>query len=1173
MSHFRNRKIKKPVLIIEDDEIQLKLLASLLEIEDLQPICCRTGKEAIAACRRQAANVAILDLQLPDTDGLAILKQLKELNPHIKVIINTGYPSLETAMAAVNEEAFAYVKKSGEVEELLTHIHRAFHEHLADYSELLETEVKRRTEELLKANAELRNEISERKRAEAALAQRAHEMEGLYETWLEINAQSDNSTLLEAIVQRASHLLGTPMGGLFLLKSDSETLELVVGHNHPNQFIGRSLRLGEGLAGRIAQSGEPMIVNEYREWEGRAEILSGAHVGRILGAPLTLGDRVIGVLTVFDEQIGTFTDDEVQLLSLFAAQAATAIEKSRLFEETHRHAQQLAILNKLAREMTGLLEMNKLCTTVVERICLNFDYINVSIFILEPEANELVLAAIAGIYSDRFRPGEYRQHLAEGIIGQAAATGEIILIDEARQHPDFYTLPGMELNFELAIPLKVGEGVIGVLVISSEKHTKLENSDIAALSTLADQLAVAMEKARLFEAEREQRELAEALREVGADLSATLDFNAVLDRLLDQIDRVVPYDAANVALIEGKRSRVVRMRGYEQFGSIVANEMAALSFEIPKTANLQQMAETKQPLVISDTTADPEWVPVAATAHIRSWAGAPIMGHQGQVIAFFSLDQVEPDFYKPEHARRLAAFAGQAGIALENARLHQEARRQARQVQQILDTAPEGILLLNSEHCIELANPAAQTYLAFLGAGKVGDILTQLGQRPLLEILTPLEDNYWHEITAVDSPEIIFEVAAQAMKLGLDTEGWVMVLRDVTEERAVQKRIQQQERLAAVGQLAAGIAHDFNNILTSIIGYAELICLEPHLSDLTRDDVNLIVQQGERAAHLIRQILDFSRKSIIAKRSVDLAAFLAEIVRLLKRTIPEDIRIALEIDPGPEETYSFKADQTQLQQALTNLALNARDAMPHGGQLTFRLAQFEFIPGERPPCPEMPPGHWFSISLADTGIGISSEHLPYLFEPFFTTKEVGEGTGLGLAQVYGIVKQHDGYIDVESQEAVGTTFTLYLPSSPLPSGNQPELASTTVPRGNGQVILLVEDDNKVLEVTKTMLERLDYQVLIATNGREALDVFEQNQDSIALVLTDVTMPELGGLALAEALLERDKGIKVVALTGYPLDRKAKTLLSQGIVDWLQKPLRYSQLADVVSRFMNPAGRS
>lgn len=400
MSHFRNRKTKKPVLIVEDDEVQLRLLASLLEIEELQPICCRTGKEAIAACRNQAANVAILDLQLPDTDGLAILKQLKELNPHIKVIINTGYPSLETAMAAVNEEAFAYVKKSGEVEELLTHVHRAFHEHLTDYSELLEAEVKRRTEELLKANDELRNEISERKRAETALAQRAHEMEALHETWLEINAQSDNTSLLEAIVQRAAQLLETPMGGLFLLEPDGETLELVVGHNHPNQFIGRSLRLGEGLAGRVAQNGKAMIVNEYREWEGRAEPLSGAHIGCILGVPLKLRDRVIGVLTVFDEQVGTFTDDEVQLLSLFAAQAATAIEKSRLFEETHRHAQQLAILNELAREMTGLLEMDKLCTTVVERICSNFDFINVSILILQPEANELALAATAGIYSD-----------------------------------------------------------------------------------------------------------------------------------------------------------------------------------------------------------------------------------------------------------------------------------------------------------------------------------------------------------------------------------------------------------------------------------------------------------------------------------------------------------------------------------------------------------------------------------------------------------------------------------------------------------------------------------------------------------------------------------------------------------------------------------------------------
>jgi CheY-like chemotaxis protein len=331
------------------------------------------------------------------------------------------------------------------------------------------------------------------------------------------------------------------------------------------------------------------------------------------------------------------------------------------------------------------------------------------------------------------------------------------------------------------------------------------------------------------------------------------------------------------------------------------------------------------------------------------------------------------------------------------------------------------------------------------------------------------------------------------------------------------------------------------------------------------EDLQRIIHQGQRAARLVRQILDFSRQSITEKRPIDLVPFLKETIKLLERTIPEDIRITLDIEPNHHDAYTFNADPTQITQVLTNLAVNARDAMPAGGILQFRLYIFTLNPGERPPYPDMSPGHWLALSISDTGVGIEPEILPRIFEPFFTTKEVGKGTGLGLAQVYGIVTQHEGYIDVKTQVGQGTTFTFYLPAI---LSSSKILASTTEAetlQGHGEVILLVEDDTDVLEVTQAMLEHLGYRVVTATNGRHALEIYDQYQAEIALVLTDVTMPEMGGIVLAQTLQAKYPAIRVIALTGYPLETESKDLLAQGIVDWLQKPLNRRQLGQTISR--------
>ncbi len=392
----------------------------------------------------------------------------------------------------------------------------------------------------------------------------------------------------------------------------------------------------------------------------------------------------------------------------------------------------------------------------------------------------------------------------------------------------------------------------------------------------------------------------------------------------------------------------------------------------------------------------------------------------------------------------------------------------------------------------------------------------------------------------------------------------------LSELKQTQEKMVQQERLAAVGQLAAGIAHDFNNILTTILGFAELMQMSPDMPESMQSDLQRISTSSQRAAHLVRQLLDFSRKTIRHPRQFDLSSFTKESVKFFERTIPENIRINLNLAPGD---YLIEADPIQLQQVITNLALNARDAMPTGGELRIGLSRVECTDNIHCAlCNQPIKGEWVQLKVTDTGSGISADALPRIFEPFFTTKEVGAGTGLGLSQVSGIVAQHQGHIRVESQVGQSTTFTIYLPVI-LTSGQEaskPEPAQMM--QGQGETILVVEDEPTVLEATTTMLEYLGYRIITAPNGEKAIAIFEDRKTKIDLVLSDMVMPDMNGETLFHRLRAGNPDLKMVIMSGYPLGEKGAMLLEQGVVDWFQKPISFGQLSQVVGKALSNGKR-
>jgi two-component system cell cycle sensor histidine kinase/response regulator CckA len=551
--------------------------------------------------------------------------------------------------------------------------------------------------------------------------------------------------------------------------------------------------------------------------------------------------------------------------------------------------------------------------------------------------------------------------------------------------------------------------------------------------------------------------------------------------------------------------------------------------------------------------------------NVRASIVVPIKAEEGNRLGGLCIASPEPYRWTTEEITLLEAVGYQIGIAVERLRLVDQIREQMQQVQQITDTVPDGVLLLDADNRIILANPAGTRDLYTLAKTSIGDKITHLGDYPISDILEEEISVPWHEVTANGR---IFEIVAQPIDTLGTTKNWVVVLRDVTQERETQRQVQQQERLAAVGQLAGGIAHDFNNLLTTIMLYAQMPLRKQQLPADLKKPLETILSESRKAADLVQQILDFSRHAPIERHPIDLGPFIKEAVRVLQRTIPENISLYIEIDP---DEYIVEADPTRIQQVLMNLVVNARDAMQEGGVLRIGVSSVivkEDDDDDDIPTPGMTPGKWFCLSVKDTGTGIPDDILPHIFEPFFTTKSAGKGTGLGLSQVWGIVKQHEGFIRVESKVGEGTEFFVYLPIRQEAEGIHVRSGDdVSVPKGTGERILLVEDSQHVREVSEELLSDLGYQVVTAKNGREALEIYNQNGD-FDLIFTDVVMPDVGGVALLHALRDMGSEVKTIAVTGHMLANDLQELRKNGVSGIIFKPLEVKEVAEELRRILD-----
>ncbi len=550
----------------------------------------------------------------------------------------------------------------------------------------------------------------------------------------------------------------------------------------------------------------------------------------------------------------------------------------------------------------------------------------------------------------------------------------------------------------------------------------------------------------------------------------------------------------------------------------------------------------------------------------------------GGTIRFVSAEVERLSGYRPEEitGNRVADLA--VGGLVVNVRDVTERREAEESVQKLLSAVEQGgdaIFITDPDGAITYVNPAFERVYGFskketlgktpqiLRSGRYDEVFYERFWKTLLagktvrgEIVSRRRDGRLVTVEGSISPVL----DAEGGRIG-----FVCVQNDVSEKKLLEEQLRQAQKMEAIGQLAGGVAHDFNNLLTTILGYSDLVLSRISEAHPIREDLEEIRRAGERAASLTRQLLAFSRRQVLEPKVLDLNVLVRDLQKMLRRLIGEDVDLVTALG---EAIGPVRADPGQIEQVVLNLAVNARDAMPRGGILTIETADVELDESYALEHAPVQSGSYVMLAVADTGTGMSAETKSHMFEPFFTTKGKGKGTGLGLATVYGIVKQSGGYIWVYSELGRGTTFKIYLPRIDGSAEEAKRRSAAVRPARGSETVLLVEDEEAVRALSRSILESYGYRVLEAEGPHAAMEMAQRHETPIQLILTDVVMPDMDGADLVSRLAPLHPEAKVLFMSGYTDDAVVRHgMITEG-GHFLQKPFTPASLAAKVREVLD-----
>jgi PAS domain S-box-containing protein len=1029
-------------------------------------------------------------------------------------------------------------------------------------------------------------DITQRKQAEEALRSYTGRLEALHQIDLELAAQLDLDALLHSIVSRAVELVGGDSGGLYLYHSDQNLLRLTVAVGTDQAIVGRTLSPGEGLVGKAWEAGEPLAVEDHRQWPVPSTSDDGPNLRSVLALPIHWGEQFLGVLDVSTHGHRTFSSPDSQLLSLFAAQAAIAIENARLYQAEREQRELAEALRQAARAMSSSLEPNEILRVILEQLKRALVFDSASVIVLR-EGGVLDLVAGLNFEDEQSTSRAARQLLHESpILRQMARDLQPVVCADVHDLDGWIWVPGAEhVRSWMGIPLVVHARMIGALMVDHSQPGFFGESEMRIAHALAQHAAQAVENARLYdEARRRSREL-DLLNRVIAASATSPDIKVLLQTVCEELAAAFDFPQVGAILLteEKDAAMIVAESQRGDLPSVLGRIISVLG-----NLAAQQLVAIRSPLVIDDAQTDPRLELVRELIRQRGIISLLILPFlvEDQVAGILALGADERSALGKEPALTRLGSSGQC-FSTRDVNLVQRvaeevsgalARLRLAETQLRLSVAvgqaAEAVAITDPGGVVLYVNPAFERITGYNRSQAIGFDPSKVSLEPYVSVYEAVmrslnAGQVWLGRFTNTRPDgttytVDLSVAPVRNQAGV-VVNLVVTLRDVTRELELEKQFQQAQKMEALGRLAGGIAHDFNNLLTVINLNTQLLQRRLHPEDPVWLNVQEIGETAERAARLTEQLLRFSRQEIIEPALLDLNALIGELFPMLQRVVTETITLRAVLT---DNLWLVEADSTQMEQVIINLAVNARDAMPTGGILTIETGNVVLDEAYTASHVDAQPGEHLLLAVSDTGMGMDEQVQARIFEPFFTTKERRRGTGLGLAIVFGIVKQNGGHIRVLSELGRGTTFQVYLPrarqtQAPPVTGSRdiPSVANGPV-RGT-ETVLLVEDEVSLREWVKRVLASCGYQVLVAGNGREALEVCNQHRGPIHLLLADVVMPQMGGQELAEQLRPQQPGMRVLFMSGYADEEIARHGVSAERTALLAKPFTLDELTQTV----------
>jgi PAS domain S-box-containing protein len=783
-----------------------------------------------------------------------------------------------------------------------------------------------------------------------------------------------------------------------------------------------------------------------------------------------------------------------------------------------RTAHQNAVFGKLSHQLSAVTLAAAAAMFICEAADELFHWDDFAVDLYDAEKETVIsLLNITTIDGQRVQvPAEPQLRTTRAMVNRVMTRGaELISADET----------GARKGTTMIAPIRKGANVIGVLFVQSRLPGSYSERDLHTLQTLADQCSGALERVR---AEEELRHSQQRFRELFESSPDAIFVEDLQGNLLD-------VNRSATRLFGLSREQLIGKNAITDLVPPELREVARQNFERLARGEISWIESERQ-------RADGRMVPVEIRSVRLEFDGRP-------ALLFYFRDITE---------RRAAEAALRSSETL---------------FRSVWENSVDGMRLTDQNGTIVAVNDAYCQMVGLTHEELEGKVFTMVyasnvnWEQLLLAHRDQfasgrLPEKYTREYILHNGRQVYFEVADSFVESGGKPRLLLSLFRDVTNQKRLEEQFRQSQKMEAIGQLAGGVAHDFNNILTVVLGHASLLALQP-LDHKSLASAQQIKEAAERAAGLTRQLLAFGRKQLARPRPIDLNQIVGNLSKMLKRLLGEDISLQLNFSSEPA---LIEADPVMVEQVLMNLSVNSRDAMPRGGQLIVAVSQRVVDDFHASQFVDAYPGKFICLSHTDTGCGIPPENLTRIFEPFFTTKELGKGTGLGLATVFGIIKQHRGWLEVESELEKGTTFHVYLPATGSPNAATEEYETQFHARTGTETILVVEDERDLREIVTRTLNLNGYRVFQAVDGNNALQIWSEYKDKIDLLFTDIVMPGgLNGRELADRLIAEKPGLKVIFTTGYDADALDKSYKLDPQLNYLQKPYLPNDLARIVRR--------